>query len=77
MKIVAFVALACTSHRRRLANDELFIDFGGAGKVPLIPLSDRLFSGAGVRARFESDDTGKVTQLVAEIVEAEIKGKRK
>ena len=57
--------------------DELSIDFGGAGRMPLFSLSDTLFSGGGVRAWFVADEKGKVTELVAETVEGQLKGTRR
>jgi len=59
-----------------LDKDELSMDLGGAGRMPLVSLSDNLFSGGGVRAWFVTDEKGNVTELVAETVEGQLKGTR-
>ena len=60
-----------------MTGDELFIDFGGAGKVPLVSLSETLFSGAGVRATFVIDQKGSVKEMVADTVEGQLRGARR
>jgi hypothetical protein len=60
-----------------MQNDELSIDFGGSGRMPLLSLADNLFSGGGVRAWFVMDEKGAVTELVAETVEGQMKGTRR
>ena len=60
-----------------MADDQLSVDFGGAGKTPLVSLSDTTFSGAGVRIRFVTDEKGRVKEMVADTVEGELTGTRK
>ena len=60
-----------------LQDDELSIDFGGSGRMPLFSLGENLFSGGGVRAWFVMDEKGAVAGMVAETVEGQMKGKRK
>jgi len=56
---------------------ELSIDTEGKDKMPLIPLSETLFSVAGDRIEFAKDDKGKVTHFVSFAAEGALKSIRK
>ena len=57
--------------------DELSIDPEGKDKMPLIPLSETMFSVAGDRIEFVKDGSGKVTHFVSFAAEGALKNIRK
>jgi hypothetical protein len=53
-----------------LVGDQLFVDFGGKGRLPLIPLSETLFSPRLLGSyEFVVDDRGIVTHLITHTAE--------
>ena len=56
---------------------ELSIDTEGKDKMPLIPLSETLFSVAGDRIEFVKDDKGTVTHFISFAAEGNLKNIRK
>ena len=57
--------------------DELSRDTEGKDKMPLIPLSETMFSMLGDRIEFVKDDKGKVTHFVSFAAEGALKSIRK
>jgi hypothetical protein len=60
-----------------LSGGQLFIDTEGKDKVPMIPLSETMFSVLGDRVRFERDEHGVVTHFVGLAAEGDLKSIRK
>ena len=61
-----------------LGGDQLFIDFNGKGKVPLMPLSETMFSPRLLGTyEFIVDDKGEVTHVLAHGVESTAKAVRR
>jgi hypothetical protein len=61
-----------------LAGDQLMIEIGGRGKMPLIPLSESSFSPRLLGTyEFFKDDKGAVTHLMAYSTEGDLKAVRK
>ncbi len=61
-----------------LAGDQLFLDIGGKGKVPLYPLSQTTFSPRLLGTyEFERNAAGAVTQLIAHSTEGDVRAVRK
>ncbi len=61
-----------------LSGDQLMIEIGGAGKLPLIPLSETTFSPRLLGTyEFVKDHRGVVTHLVAYSTEGDVKAVRK
>src|SRR4029453_2001209 len=60
-----------------LADDQLFIDFGGKGRLPLVPLSRNVFSPRLLGSyEFVADERGVVTHLIAHTTEGDTKAVR-
>lgn len=61
-----------------LAGDQLFLDIGGKGKVPLYPLSQTTFSPRLLGSyEFVKDASGAVTHLIAYSTEGDVKAVRR
>ena len=61
-----------------LAGDQLFLDIGGKGKVPLYPLSQTAFSPRLLGTyEFVKNPSGAVTHLIAYSTEGDVKAVRK
>jgi hypothetical protein len=60
-----------------LADGQLFIDFGGKGRLPLVPLSRSVFSPRLLGSyEFVADERGQVTHLIAHTTEGDTKAIR-
>jgi hypothetical protein len=60
-----------------LADGQLFIDFGGKGRLPLVPLSRNVFSPRLLGSyEFVADERGVVTHLIAHTTEGDTKAVR-
>jgi hypothetical protein len=60
-----------------LADDQLFIDFGGKGRLPLVPLSRNVFSPRLLGSyEFVADERGVVTHLITHTTEGDTKAVR-
>ena len=61
-----------------LSGDQLFLDIGGKGKVPLYPLSQTTFSPRLLGTyEFVKNESGVVTHLIAYSTEGDVKAVRK
>jgi hypothetical protein len=61
-----------------LAGDQLFLDIGGKGRVPLYPLSQTTFSPRLLGTyEFMKNAAGAVTHLIAYSTEGDVKAVRK
>ena len=60
-----------------LSGDQLMIEIGGNGKIPLIPLTESTFSPRLLGTyEFVKDKQGKVTHLIAYSTEGDVRAQR-
>jgi hypothetical protein len=60
-----------------LSGDQLFVDIAGKDKLPMVPTSNTAFSVLGGKWEFFRDDQGRVTHLIAQAAEGDMKAVRK
>ncbi len=76
--VTSGTAMTARSFVVTLADDQLMIEIGGRGKMPLIPLSETTFSPRLLGTyEFVKDERGVVTALVAYSTEGDVKAMRK
>ena len=60
-----------------LEDGGLKTSFAGGPKLPLTPLSETSFAGAGLRFEFGKNETGAVTHMMVRVAEGEFRANRK
>jgi hypothetical protein len=71
-------AMTARTYNITLEGDQLMIEIGGTGKIPLIPLSETTFSPRLLGTyEFVKDDRGVVTHLMAYSTEGDLKAVRR
>jgi hypothetical protein len=72
------VAMTAQTFNITLAGDQLMLEIGGNGKIPLVPLSETTFSPRLLGTyKFVKDDQGMFTHLIAYATEGDIEAVRK
>jgi hypothetical protein len=66
-------AMTARSFEITLAGDQLMIEIGGSGKIPLIPLSETTFSPRLLGTyEFVEDERGMFTRMIAYSTEGDV-----
>ena len=71
-------AMTAQTFNITLAGDQLMLEIGGNGKIPLVPLSETTFSPRLLGTyKFVKDDQGMFTHLIAYATEGDVEAVRK